>query len=31
VGPRTEPVRLGVIGVAGIGLAHLFAGSMLDE
>lgn len=31
MGPRTEPVRLGVIGVAGIGLAHLFAGSMLDE
>jgi predicted dehydrogenase len=25
------PIRLGVVGVAGIGQAHLFAGSMLDE
>ncbi len=26
-----EPIRLGVVGVAGIGQAHLFAGSMLPE
>ena len=27
----TDPIRLGVVGVAGIGQAHLFAGSMLEE
>ena len=26
-----DPIRLGVLGVAGIGQAHLFAGSMLPE
>jgi predicted dehydrogenase len=31
VSGSAEPVRLGVVGVAGIGQAHLFAGSMLDE
>ncbi len=30
-GSGVEPIRLGVVGVAGIGQAHLFAGSMLDE
>ena len=27
----SDPIRLGVVGVAGIGQAHLFAGSMLPE
>ena len=30
-GSGVDPIRLGVVGVAGIGQAHLFAGSMLDE
>jgi predicted dehydrogenase len=29
--PVADPIRLGVVGVAGIGQAHLFAGSMLPE
>jgi predicted dehydrogenase len=27
----SEPLRLGVVGVAGMGQAHLFAGSLLEE
>jgi predicted dehydrogenase len=30
-GSVTDSIRLGVVGVAGIGQAHLFAGSMLPE
>jgi predicted dehydrogenase len=30
-GSGSDPIRLGVVGVAGIGQAHLFAGSMLPE